>query len=292
MPEGSTLTDLLLVAALHIGTALLVFIIGRLVANWIVGFTRRRMERRKLDALIVNFISNILNWALLLLVIILSLNQLGVDTTALVALLAAAGLAIGLALQDSMKNFASGVLLIIFRPFSTGHFVDTAGASGTVERITLFTSTLVTVDNREVIVPNNAIYTGNITNYSARPTRRVDMVFGISYADDLRKAKQLLEQIVGADPRVLADPPPTIAVGELAESSVNFFVQPWVNNADYLDVKLDLTERVKVAFDENGITIPYPQMDVHVQNPTEQSANGNGGVPADDGQPSTKKALK
>lgn len=269
MPEGSTLMDLLVVAALRIGAALLVFVVGRLVANWIVRFARRQMERRKLDGLIVNFISNILNWTLLVIVIILSLNQLGVDTTAMVALLAAAGLAIGLALQDSMKNFASGVLLIIFRPFSTGHFVEAAGTSGTVEKITLFTSTLLTADNREVIVPNNSIYTGTITNYSARPTRRIDMVFGISYADDLRKAKELLEQIVAEDPRVLADPPPAIAVGELADSSVNFFVQPWVNNADYLPVKLSLTEQVKVAFDANGITIPYPQMDVHVQNPAE-----------------------
>jgi small conductance mechanosensitive channel len=283
--------DLLLVWALRIGAALLVFVIGRFIANWLVRFARRHMEKRKLDVLIVNFISNILNWMLLLLVIILALNQLGVDTTAMVALLGAAGLAIGLALQDSMKNFASGVLLIIFRPFSTGHLVDAAGTSGTVESITLFTSTLLTADNREVIVPNSAIYTGTITNYSARPTRRIDMVFGISYADDLRKARELLEQIVAADPRVLAEPAPAIVVGELADSSVNFFVQPWVNNADYLDVKFAITERVKTVFDENGITIPYPQMDVHMQNADGQSPNGNGGVPGDDAQLSTRNTL-
>ncbi len=266
MPEGTSLMDFLLVWGLRIGAALLVFIIGRFVANWIVKFTRRYMEGRKLDALIVNFVGNILYWALLLIVIIMSLNQLGIDTTAMVALLAAAGLAIGLALQDSMKNFASGVLLIVFRPFATGHFVDAAGSSGIVKDITLFTSTLLTLDNREVIIPNGEIYTGTITNYSSQPTRRIDMVFGISYGDDLRKARELLQQIVAEDKRVLADPAPTIVVGELADSSVNFFVQPWVNNADYWDAKWDITERVKLAFDDQGITIPYPQMDVHVQN--------------------------
>ena len=233
MPEGTSLMDFLLVWGLRIGAALLVFFIGRFVANWIVKFARRYMEGRKLDALIVNFIGNILNWSLLLIVIIMSLNQLGVDTTAMVALLAAAGLAIGLALQDSMKNFASGVLLIVFRPFATGHFVDAAGSSGVVKNITLFTSTLLTLDNREVIIPNGSIYTGTITNYSSQPTRRVDMVFGVSYGDDLRKAKELLQQIIVGDKRILAEPAPTIVVGELADSSVNFFVQPWVNNADY-----------------------------------------------------------
>ena len=168
MPEGTSLMDLLLVWALRIAAALLVFFIGRIIANWIVRFTRRHMENRKLDALIVNFVSNILNWALLLLVITMALSQLGVDTTAMIALLGAAGIAIGLALQDSMKNFASGVLLIMFRPFATGHFVEAAGTSGVVEKITLFTSTLLTLDNREVIVPNSAIYNNNITNYSAR----------------------------------------------------------------------------------------------------------------------------
>ena len=266
MPEGTSLMDILLVWGLRIGAAILVFLIGRLVVNWIVRFARRYMERRKLDALIVNFTANILNWALLLIVIIMSLNQLGVDTTAMIALLGAAGLAIGLALQDSMKNFASGVLLIIFRPFSTGHFVDAASSSGIVKSITLFTSTLLTPDNREVIVPNGAIYAGTITNYSSLATRRVDMVFGVAYGDDLRKTRELLQQIVAEDKRVLADPAPTIVVGELANSSVNFFVQPWVNTADYWAVKWDITERVKLAFDDHGITIPYPQMDVHMQN--------------------------
>jgi small conductance mechanosensitive channel len=189
-----------------------------------------------------------------------------------------------------MKNFASGVLLIMFRPFATGHYVDAGGASGVVEKITLFTSTLLTLDNREVIIPNNAIYTDNITNYSAQPLRRVDMVFGVSYADDLRQVRELLQQIVAADPRILADPPPVIVVGELADSSVNFFVQPWVNNADYWDVKFAITEQVKLAFDKHGITIPYPQMEVHMQNPAAPAPNGNDQVPGGDGQTSALRA--
>jgi small conductance mechanosensitive channel len=266
MPEGTTLWDILRVLALNLAAALIVFVIGRVAVTWIVNVVRRQMERRKVDVLIINFIGNILEWSLLLVVIIIALNQLGVDTTAMIALLGAAGLAVGLALQDSMKNFASGVLLIIFRPFTTGHFVEAADTSGVVERITLFTSTLLTADNREVIVPNSAIYSSTITNFSIRPTRRVDMVFAVSYEDDLRQARELLQQIVAADPRVLAEPAPAIVVGELADSSVNFFVQPWVNTADYGVVKGDMMEKVKLAFDDHGITIPYPQMEVHVQN--------------------------
>jgi small conductance mechanosensitive channel len=269
MTQYESLWDFVVTWTLRLGSAALVFLIGVLIVRWIVGFTRRQMERRKLDVLIVNFVTNIINWALLLIVLVIALNQLGMDTTALVALIAAAGLAIGLALQDSMKNFASGVLLIIFRPFSTGHVVDAANTSGAVEKITLFTSTLLTPDNREVIVPNSAIYGGNITNYSARPTRRVDMEFGIGYGDDLRKARALIQQVIAADSRVLAEPPPDIVVGELGESSVNFYVRPWVNNSDYWDVMFDLTERIKLAFDDNGITIPYPQMEVHMPVPAD-----------------------
>lgn len=265
MLDGASIVNLLLLWAARIGVALVIFLVGRYVANWIVEFSRRHMERRQFDALIVNFISNILHWSLLFVVIIVALGQLGVDTTAMIAVLGAAGLAVGLALQDSMKNFASGVLLIIFRPFTTGDFVEAASTSGIVESITLFTSTLRTGDNREIIVPNAAIYSGTITNYSSRPTRRIDMVFGISYDDDIRTAKELLQGIVTAETRVLAEPAPVVVVGELADSSVNFFVRPWVKNADYWDVKFAITEQVKLAFDEHGISMPYPQMDVHLQ---------------------------
>ncbi len=263
---GSALLDFLVTWGLRVGLALVIFFVGRMVVNWIVRVTERYLRMRALDELIVRFATNILAWTLLFLVIIAALSQVGIDTTALIALLGAAGLAVGLALQDSMKNFASGVLLIIFRPFTTGHFIEAAGTSGSVESITLFTSTLRTPDNRSVIVPNGEIYSNTITNYSALPTRRVDMLFGIGYDDDLRKAKELLHQIIAAEPRILAEPAPLIAVSELGESSVNFAVRPWVQTADYWDVYFAITEQVKLAFDDNGISIPFPQMDVHVQN--------------------------
>ena len=172
--------------------------------------------------------------------------------------------AIGLSLQSSLSNFASGVMLIIFRPFTKGDFVEAGGATGVVDSISIFTTTMTTPDNKEVIVPNGAILGGNITNFSARPTRRVDMVFGISYDDDLKKAKDILTEIIAADDRVLAEPAPVITVGELADSSVNFLVRPWANSGDYWGVLWDTTEAVKLKFDEAGISIPYPQMDVHM----------------------------
>jgi len=189
---------------------------------------------------------------------------LGVDTTSLIALLGAAGLAVGLALQGSLQNFAAGIMLIIFRPFKAGDFVDAGGTSGTVEAIKIFNTILKTPDNREVIIPNGAIYGGTITNFSARSTRRIDMVFGIGYDDDIRKAKDVIKGILESDDRILKDPEFLIAVGELAAHSINFNVRPWVNSGDYWPVKFDLNERIKLAFDENGISIPYPQMDVHM----------------------------
>ena len=269
---GSPILDFVITWGLRIGLALAIFWVGRFFVHWIVRLTERSMRVNHLDELIVRFTANILNWTLLFIVIIAALSQLGVDTTALIALLGAAGLAIGLALQDSMKNFASGVLLIIFRPFSIGHFIEAAGTSGSVESITLFTSTLRTPDNCSVIVPNGEIYGNAITNYSALPTRRVDMVFGISYGDDLRKAKALLHQIIAEEPRILATPAPLIAVSELTDSSVNFAVRPWVQTADYWDVFFNITEKVKLAFDDNGISFPYPQMEVHLQSHTKPTA--------------------
>lgn len=244
--------------------AIVVFIIGLIVAKSLVKLTRKLLNRSNMDVMLVNFICSIANGALLLFIIIAALDQLGVDTTSLIALLGAAGLAIGLALQDSLKNFAAGVMLIIFRPFTQGDFIEAAGTAGSVEKISIFNTTLKTGDNREVIIPNGAIYGGTITNYSAKETRRIDMIFGISYDDDIRKAKEIIQNIIINDGRILQDPEPLIAVGELADSSVNFNVRPWVNTADYWTVRFDLNERIKLAFDENGISIPYPQMDVHL----------------------------
>jgi len=163
-----------------------------------------------------------------------------------------------------LQNFASGVLLIIFRPFKVGHFIEAAGVSGVVEEIGIFSTRLKTGDNREIIVPNGAIYGGTITNNSARDTRRIDMVFGIGYDDDIRKAKEIMQDILDADEHILKEPKPLIAVAELADSSVNFNVRPWVKSGDYWGVRYDVTEKIKLAFDAADISIPYPQMDVHV----------------------------
>ena len=244
--------------------ALVVFGVGSALTRWAVSFIRKQLVKRDTDPLLINFTTSILYWTLMLLVLIFSLNALGVNTAPLIALLGAAAIAIGVALQDSLKNFASGVLLVIFRPFNVGHLVDAGGTTGIVEEITLFTTLMRTGDNRSVIVPNGAIYSGTITNYSDRETRRVDMVFGIGYDDDMRKAREIMEGIIEADERILDEPAPTIFLGELADSSVNFNVWPWVKSQDYWLVKADITEKVKLAFDENGISIPYPQMDVHV----------------------------
>lgn len=249
---------------INIILALATFIVGRWVAAILLKVVKKLLNKSKMDEILVNFITSIINSILLLFIVIAAMDQLGVDTTSLIALLGAAGLAVGLAMQNSLQNFAAGVMLIVFRPFKAGDYVEAGGTSGTVENISIFSTIMRTPDNREVIVPNGSIYNGTITNYSARATRRVDMVFGIGYGDDLLKAKQILSDILAADERVLADPEPLIAVGELGDSSVNFNVRPWVKSADYWSVKFDLTERIKLAFDENGISIPFPQMDVHL----------------------------
>jgi len=258
------ISDYALPWGIKILLAIVIFYIGRMVVGVAVNSVKKLLIARGMDDILVSFLTSILRWVLLLFVVVAALSQLGIDTTSMVALLGAAGLAIGLSLQDSLSNFASGVMLIIFRPFTKGDFVEAGGATGVVESISIFTTTLTTPDNKEVIVPNGAIISNNITNYSARPVRRVDMVFGISYDDDIRQAKKLLEEIIAADERVLADPAPVIALGELADSSVNFLVRPWAKSEDYWGLLWDTTETVKLRFDEAGISIPYPQMDVHV----------------------------
>lgn len=248
---------------INIVMALAIFIIGRIVVGILTSVAKKLMLKAKVDNLLVNFISSIVKTILLLFVVIASLNQLGVDTTSLIALVGAAGLAIGLALQGTLQNLASGVMLIIFRPFKDGDFIEAAGVSGVVEEIGIFTTTMRSGDNREIIVPNGEIFGGTITNLSARETRRVDMVFGIGYDDDIKKAKEIIQNILDADERVLKDPAPLIAVGELADSSVNFNVRPWCKTGDYWAVYADTHENIKLTFDEQGISIPYPQMDVH-----------------------------
>lgn len=251
--------------AIKIVIALAIFFIGKIVAKWLTKFTCNLLEKSKMDGILINFLSSIIYSILLLVVAIAALNQLGIDTTSLVALVGAAGLAVGLALKDSLQNFAAGVLLIVFRPFKAGDFIDAAGVMGTVEKINVFNSILKTPDNREIIVPNASIYSGSITNFSAKATRRIDLIFGISYDSDIKLAKQIMQQLVAADERILKDPETQIAVAELADSSVNFVCRPWVKKEDYWAVRFELIENVKLAFDEQGISIPFPQMDVHVK---------------------------
>ena len=252
--------------AANIALALVIFFVGKWLANTLTNVVVKLLQRSKMDDILISFVTSITKAILLLFVAIAALNQLGIDTTSLIALLGAAGLAVGLALQNSLQNFAAGVMLIVFRPFKAGDFVELAGVAGVVENIGIFSSVLRTGDNRELIIPNGAIYGGIITNYSARSTRRVDMVFGVDYGDDLREAKALLRSIILADDRVLAEPEPVIAVSELADSSVNFIVRPWVKSADYWPVLWDTTEKVKLEFDAQGLSIPFPQMDIHLPN--------------------------
>jgi len=260
--------------SIHILIALLIFLVGRLIAKLISQFVGKALARTRLDSTLTGFLQSILQAFLLLVVIVAALDQLGVNTTSLVAMLGAAGLAIGLALQNSLQNFAAGFMLLIFRPFKAGDFIEVGSTSGTVEKINIFSTVLRSGDNKVITVPNGVIYSGNITNYNARPTRRIDMVFGIGYNDDIRKARDILSSLIEADLRILKQPATVIAVSELAASSVNIVVRPWVKTADFWPVKFDLTEKIKLAFDENGISIPFPQMDVHVNPALATKDNG------------------
>ncbi|CAN8139471.1 mechanosensitive ion channel [Thiomicrorhabdus sp. 6S2-11] len=256
---------------INIATALLIFIIGRWVINGVLSLIGKAIAKTSnIDQMLIDFVQSIAKALLFLVLVIVTLNQLGVDTTSLVALVGAAGLAIGLALKDSLQNFASGVMLLVLKPFKAGDFVEVAGVMGVAEKITIFNTIMRTGDNKEMIIPNGSIYSDSITNYSARETRRVDMVFGISYDDDIKLAKEILQKLIAEDERVLPEPEPVIALGELGASSVDFIVRPWVKSGDYWKLKWDMNERVKTAFDEAGISIPYPQMDVHVHQEAEK----------------------
>jgi len=225
------------------------------------------MTRARVDAILTSFLTNMTYMVLMVLVVISALGQLGVNTTSFAAIIGAAALAIGFAMQGSLGNFAAGIMLILFRPFKAGDFVEAGGVAGVVEEIQVFATKIRTPDNKEITVPNGQITGGSIVNYSAKGTRRVDMVFGISYGDDLARAKGILQRLIESDERVLRDPAPTIAVLELGDSSVNFAVRPWVKTGDYWPVFFDLTERVKLEFDAQGISIPFPQRDVHLHQP-------------------------
>ena len=244
--------------------ALAILIIGRFIARLVSTRVGSAVEKSNDDVTLGKFVASLTYVALMAFIIIAAMGQLGIETASLVAILAAAGLAIGLALQGSLANFASGVMLIIFRPLKVGDFVEAGGATGTVREIGIFTSILSSPDNKKIYVPNANLSGANIINYSAFGTRRIDLVAGVSYGDSLDLVKATLEQILAEDDRILTDPAPTIAVLELADSSVNFAVRPWVKEEDYWDVRFDTQEKIKQRFDEKGISIPFPQQDVHL----------------------------
>jgi small conductance mechanosensitive channel len=258
------LKELAMLYGLQILAALAIFIIGRWIAKGLRSVFRRLLQRAEVEPTISSFISNFAYYALLVFVILAALSRLGIQTASIIAVIGAAGLAVGLALQGSLANFAAGLLIILFRPFQVGHYVEAAGVSGTVEEINIFTTHLKTPDNKAVIVPNSKITSENIVNYSAKETRRVDLVFGVGYGDDVAKVREILQQVVEADDRIFKDPEPFIVVNELGASSVDFAVKVWTKTDDYWSVYFDLKEKVKLAFDDNGITIPFPQRDVHV----------------------------
>ena len=249
------------------GPKVLLAIITLIIGLWIIKIVAKAFKKvlgkRKIDKSLESFLVSLVSIILKVLLFISVIGMLGVETTSFVAILAAAGFAIGLALQGSLGNFAGGVLILLFKPFKVGDFIEAQGESGSVKQIQIFNTILTTGDNKRVIIPNGPLSNGNITNYSTEDTRRVDMVFGIGYDDDIKKAKTILEKMVKADSRVLKDKANLVAVGELADSSVNFKVRVWVNSSDYWSVFHDFQENVKLTFDKEGLSIPFPQMDIH-----------------------------
>jgi small conductance mechanosensitive channel len=258
------LIELIQVWGLKALMAIVIFFIGLVVARVLRNSLRSALRRGKVEATLVSFTANLVYTLLLVMVIIAALNQLGIQTTSFIAILGAAGLAIGLALQGSLANFAAGVMMMIFKPFKVGDFIEAAGTMGTVEEIELFTTKMLTPDNKLIIVPNNQITNGNITNFSAKETRRVDLVVGVSYSDDLNKVKAVLNDILSRDERILVEPAPTVAVLQLGESSIDFAVRPWVKSGDYWPTFFDLNKSIKERFDAEEISIPFPQRDIHL----------------------------
>jgi small conductance mechanosensitive channel len=250
---------------LRILGALLIFLIGRWVAKFVSALAAKAMRTAKIDATLIPFLENLAFSTMLVFIVIAAVAAAGVPTTSVIAALGAAGLAVGLALQGSLANFASGVLLLVFKPFRIGDFVEIGGAKGTVQAIHIFNTVLNSPDNIRIVVPNAQVTGGSILNYTINGTRRIDLVVSVSYSDDLRKARRVFESVLAQDNRILADPAPVVAVSKMGESSIDFVVRPWVNVADYWNVYFDLTEKLKVAIEEHGMTIPFPQRDVYIK---------------------------
>ena len=251
---------------IKLATALAIFLIGKFIIRLIVGTISKVMTNQAVDKTLKTFICNFVQISLMVVVVIASIGALGVETTSFIAIVGTAGLAVGLALQGSLSNFASGVLIVLFRPYRVGDFIEAAGIMGSVDQVQILTTILKTGDNKQIIVPNSQIMDSIITNYSANDTRRVDMVIGVSYDDDLDKVRKTLQNLIATEERILDEPATTIAVSALADSSVNFVVRPWVKSSDYWGVMFDMTEAIKKRFDKEGISFPYPQQDVHLYN--------------------------
>ena len=256
--------DLGIDLGIKVATALAIFLIGKFLIKILVRGISKVMQKQGVDKTLETFICNLVRISLMVVVVIAAIGAIGIQTTSFIAIFGAAGLAVGLALQGSLSNFASGVLIVLFRPYRVGDFVEAAGIAGSVEQVQILTTILKTGDNKQIIVPNSQIMDSIITNYSANDTRRVDMVVGVSYDDDLDKVRKTLEELLAADERVLSEPAPLIAVSALADSSVNFVVRPWVKSADYWGVMFEMTEAIKKRFDKEGISFPFPQQDVHL----------------------------
>lgn len=258
--------------SLNIIGAILIFIVGKWLSRRIANLLAKILAKNHIDQTLINFLANLTYYTLVVLVVVAAAGRLGINTTSFLTIIGAAGLAVGLALKDSLSNFAAGVMLVLFRPFAIGDVVSVAGITAKVENINIFNTHFCSPDNQLIIVPNNKIISDIITNINTKATRRVDLVVGISYGDDMAQTKEILSGLAKADSRILTDPAPTIAVAELADSSVNIVFRPWVKTADYWDVKFELTEKIKNALDEAGISIPFPQQDVHLFVEKEESA--------------------
>lgn len=243
-----------------------IFLIGRWIASKIVSLIKKGMGKAKVDPTLISFAGHTIYIALVIVALVAAASNMGIDTTSFIAIFGAAGLAVGLALKDTLSNVGAAVLIIFFRPFKVKDFIEASGVQGTVQSINLFSTTLNTVDNRSIVIPNGALIGGNIINYTSNDQRRIDLVFDIDYKDDLKLAKNVIMEILQAHPKVLKDPTPVVVVGALGNNSVQLFARPWVETADYWDMMFELTEQVKLTFDRHGISIPFPQMDLHLKN--------------------------
>jgi len=249
---------------LKIVGAIIIFYVGKVVSNWLRTLTESVLKRQNVETTLVDFASSTIYYGLMAVVLLAAISNLGIQTTSFMAILGAAGLAVGLALSGTLSNIGSAVVILVFRPFKVGDYISAGGAEGVVDKVSLFTTTISPVDNRMIIVPNSAITAGNITNFSSKPIRRVDHTVGIAYNEDIKKAKEVMYAVIAKNGRTLNDPEPLVAVKELGDSSVNFTVRAWVASADYWPAYFEIIEEVKYALDEAGITIPFPQMDIHM----------------------------